>query len=132
MVLADGKVFLELQPMAWAQAVQKIRRCDVACHRSSTTRMVGGERLSLCNRVIRAGRVEIVRGQPIKGEGLLDIVFDPRTEFRVFFLPAQQPGSEIAASFSGVAPVKVRVGEQISRGVPRSNSCLWFGHTAQR
>jgi hypothetical protein len=44
-------------------------------------------------------------GQPVKGKGLLDIVFHPRAELGVFFLPAQQPGYQISASFLSVAPI---------------------------
>ena len=43
-------------------------------------------------------------GQPVKGESLLNILFDPRAQFGVFLLPAQQPGAQISASLGGVAP----------------------------
>ena len=47
----------------------------------------------------------VLSGQPVKGEGLLDILFNPRAQFGVFLLPAQQPGAQISASLGGVAAV---------------------------
>ena len=66
MVLADGKVFLEGIDFGELNSDGKLHRIvgffgplaqAIGC--SSTARMVGGERLGLCNRVIGAGSVEI-------------------------------------------------------------------------
>ena len=40
--------------------------------------------------------------QPVKGKGLLDIVFYPRAELGVFFLPAQQPDYQILRASSAL------------------------------
>ena len=47
----------------------------------------------------------MLSGQPVKGEGFLNVLFDPRAELGVFLLPAKQPGRQISAGFLGVAPI---------------------------
>jgi hypothetical protein len=47
----------------------------------------------------------MLSGQPVKGEGFLDVFFHPGAELGVFLLPAQQPGSQIPAGFLGIASV---------------------------
>ena len=43
--------------------------------------------------------------QAVKGEGFLDLRFDPSGQFRVFGRPAFEPGGEVLAGFGAVAPI---------------------------
>ena len=47
----------------------------------------------------------VFSGQPVKSKGFLDVLFHPRAELLILFLPAQEPGGQISAGFGGVAPV---------------------------
>ncbi len=47
----------------------------------------------------------VLSRQSVEGQGFLNVLFDPRTEARILFLPAQQPGREISACFLGVAAI---------------------------
>ena len=44
-------------------------------------------------------------GQPVKGQRFFDVLFDPRTEAWILFLPTQQPGGQVSAGFLGIAPI---------------------------
>ena len=43
-------------------------------------------------------------GQAVKAEGLLDIVFHPFTELRIFGLPFGQPADQVTTGFFDIAP----------------------------
>ncbi len=43
--------------------------------------------------------------QSVKGKSLLDVLFDPCAESRVFFLPAKQLGRRVSAGCLGVASI---------------------------
>jgi hypothetical protein len=50
----------------------------------------------------------VLAQQPVKGQGLVDIIFDTAGELSVFARPLRDPGGQIAARLGGLAPVVER------------------------
>ena len=43
--------------------------------------------------------------KPVKGQSFFYVLFDPHTEARILFLPAQQPGRKIPSTLLRIAPI---------------------------
>jgi hypothetical protein len=47
----------------------------------------------------------VLARQPVEGQGLVDIVFDPAGELGIFRRPLGEPGGQIAPRLDEVAPI---------------------------
>jgi hypothetical protein len=49
--------------------------------------------------------LKVLAWQPVEGQRLVDIVFDPAGELRILRRPLGEPGGQIAARLDEIAPI---------------------------